>query len=551
MAQSREVTYLNDFSGGLNLTTQLQSLAPNETPDCLNVDFGYRGGFTVRGGFQTQAYNTLLDGAYFVGSNYFGSDVVLLVATDAAGSLLGWDGSSLTDTTQNVTDDTGRHVRLANMAWERSSTQYQGAFLVNCLASTVLTSRKWDGTTLTTYSAFSFNDDYTAPAGGKFPPARLAVQHNGHMWVADTVESSKRYPHRVRFSHVQQPEDWATADYFEVDPGDDGDPITALVPFKDHLLVFKASSVWAVYGYSRDEFFLERISGVAGVSDPRAVTKNSGVCYWYTGDGTVMAYNGTGVVPLTDKMRWWSDIGKISHPGDHWLMWADGRLYLSLEAGAGEDVNRYTFVYDPTIKALTRYDPVVSSMYHWERIDSEHCPLFLFESDANLYRFDRGYSVDTFTGVEVLDSTGATVLDVNGDPLTGPEATATVTIQGYYRTSWITAGETATKKRWKRPRVTAAGEGETTINVQVFHDFAEENIKKSFDFTVAGGSGSLWGTMNWGDNWDAGQDDYYEFDRLPSGGSAYAMQMKFTSTNNVGRWWIDSIAIPFRRKRVR
>ena len=63
--------------------------------------------------------------------------------------------------------------------------------------------------------------------------------HQGFMWVADTVESSVRNRSRVRWSHPLQPEDWASADYFDIDPDDESDQITALVPFRDMLLVFK------------------------------------------------------------------------------------------------------------------------------------------------------------------------------------------------------------------------------------------------------------------------------------------------------------------------
>jgi hypothetical protein len=328
---------------------------------------------------------------------------------------------------------------------------------------------------------------------------------------------------------LQQPEDWAEADYFDVDPTDDGNPVTALVPFQDKLLVFKASGVYAVFGYTRDDFFVERLSD-SGVVDPRAVAVSPGAIYWYDGSGLVMVFNGRQVIPLTDNLRWWSDIGKIKNQGDHWFMWADGRLYMSLEASATQSVNRWLFVYDPEIKALTRYSPVVSSMFHWERVDSEHCPLFLFETDANLYRFDRGYDVDS-------SSNGTVVTQA--------------TVDSYYRTGWIRADETATKKRWKRPRITAAAQGDTTINVRVYHDFHEETVVKFYEMIIEGGEDSIWGTMDWGDDWSAGQDDFYRFSRMPSGGSAYAIQFEFSSTDNIGRWWIDSIAVPFRRKQVR
>jgi len=63
------------------------------------------------------------------------------------------------------------------------------------------------------------------------------------MWWADTVEGGTRFRSRVRFSHPLQPRDFADADFFDIDPDDQSDQITALVPFKDHLLVFKRRSV--------------------------------------------------------------------------------------------------------------------------------------------------------------------------------------------------------------------------------------------------------------------------------------------------------------------
>ena len=385
------------------------------------------------------------------------------------------------------------------------------------------------------------------------PLARLVTQHNGYMWVADTVESSTRFPHRVRFSHLQQPEDWATADYFDVDPDDDGSPITALVPFKDHLLIFKKDSLWACYGYSKDDFFVERITPVTGVNDPRAVTVNSGVCYWFNSDGQVMAYNGRSVAPLTDSLRWWSDIGKIQHGGDHVLMWTDARLFLSLEAGAGQSSARWLFVYDPTIKALTRYDKVVDDMFHWIRLDDDADPLFLFADDRNMYRFDRSYEVDTDTPDFIADVTGDPILDVTGDPLRSVDiqSVSSRRIEGYYRTAWITAGETATKKRWKRPRVTAAASGDTTILVEIYHNFFESRLTKTTEILIDAEDAGTWGTMSWGGTWGDGEGETYEFARITSAGSGHAVQFLFKSIDNPGRWWVDSVAVPFRRKEVR
>ena len=105
MARSREVIHQKDFTGGLNLTTQLQGLDESESPDALNVDFGLRGGFVTRGGFQTQQYDSNFADARFICPTYYGSADQLLIA-GSDGGLWEWDGSSFTDTTEDLTDTT-------------------------------------------------------------------------------------------------------------------------------------------------------------------------------------------------------------------------------------------------------------------------------------------------------------------------------------------------------------------------------------------------------------------------------------------------------------
>lgn len=551
MARSREVVYLKDFTGGLNLTDPIGGgLADNESPDCLNVDFGYKGGFVTRGGFRTQVYSTLLDGARIVGQTNYGSDEVLIVG--ANGELLSWNGSAITNESEDLSDTT----IAANPI--QAATFDSKTYFANGRSGGNIIMQSWDGTTRTTLTN-TFNDDYNAPDGGDMPLARQIAVHNGYMWVADTVESATRYHHRVRFSHVQQPEDWATDDYFDIDPSDDGDQITALVPFRDRLMVFKRSGIWAVFGYSRDDFFVEKISAASGVHKHTAVAQNSGVMYWFDTDGNIMAYNGQGAVPVSDKLGWWTGINKIQHGGDHHFMWADGKLFMSLEAGAAESVvSRWCFIYDPVIKALTRYDKEITSMFCWDRLNTEDDPLFLFAQGAgvehyNLYRYDRSYStdngspdtIDDETGDPLLDTLLMELLDVNAN------STSDNPITAYYRTAWITANETATKKRWKRPRVTAAAEGDTTIDMLVYHDYNYETSVKSSEIIIDADDQALWGTFLWGDIWGTGDDDYYSFTRQPSAGSGYSVQFRFSSVNNPGRWWVDSIAVPFRRKEVR
>lgn len=528
MPQSREVEYVHRFDGGLNLTDQTQSLEENETPDCRDVDFGVRGGFTLRGGFQSLVKSTALVDGLILGDAYLSAsanDNVLI--RSATGTLLEWDGSSITDTTQVLTTDLTQRTRMA---------EFQDvAYFANCWTSgpATLQIKKWNGTTFTQMTN-AFNDDYTAPSGtsGDMPKARQIAAWNGFMWVGDTVESSTRYANRLRFSHQQAPEDWATDDWFTVGEIGDGEPITALQPFGDRLLVFTKSSMWQVTGYDRDTWVLEQVTDASGTCTCRASAVNSGICYWVSTDAQVMAYNGRGVANIGEKISWWSDLGRIKHGGAHKLMWSDNRLWLSLEAGASESVSRWTFVWDPTSQTWTRYGIEIDELYHWNRGTTDGAPLFFIDTtdlpNTGLYRYDRSYVVDK-----------------------DPDGT-TVRIDGYYRTSWLRAGETATKKRWKRPRVTAAARADMNVRVQVYYDFDDITPRKDQSFPIAAATTvSLWDTMDWGDDWAGSLDETYAFARLPSSGTARAVSYKFSSLDNPSRWWVDSVAVPFRRKTVK
>ena len=527
MAASREVEYVYRFSGGLNLTSQTQSLNEDESPDCLNVDFGQRGGFVLRGGFQTQETDAKLANARFVAGSHAKDDVLLIQS--GTGDLLEWDGSTLSDTGHDITDDDDVRVRSASFG---SYTYFANGYQTS---SIVMTS--WDGTTFRNPIPTLFNDDYLAPmpqGSGDVPTARFIAEHAGFLWVADTVESSVRYPSRVRFSHEQNPENWGTDDWFGVGDPSGSDPITSLVPFMDRLLVFKKDSVWQVLGYDRDTFILERITNASGTCTCGAIAVNSGVAYWFSTDGQLMAFNGERVTVLSEPIRWWSDIGKIKHGGAHRLMWADGRLWLSLEAttgatdSSGRVYTRWLFIWDPAVGAFTRYDREVTDLCWWSKSGEDGDPLFLEGSGTDLFRYDRAYTKD-------IDSTGD------------------VRIDGYYRTGWWRAGETATRKRWKRPRVTAAADSQATVQVESFYDFDDNTPRRSHEFVIqAPESLAYWGESDWGEaDWSVGADEYYKFARLGSSGTARAISYKFSSPDNTGRWWVDSLAVPFRRKSVK
>jgi hypothetical protein len=511
-----KVAFFDNFSGGLNNHESRQNLLPTETPDCQDVVFNNRGGFSSRRGYGTTTVQSALNGGYIGGQFSAGTDV--LWGINNAGALWTWDGSTYTNVTTASPADASRVVN--GVSWD------DRLYFANWLNSGNLLMRFWNGTAFTTLTNTP-NNNYTAPTQANAPLARLIAKHSGHMWWADTVESGTRFRSRVRFSHPLQPRDFATADFFDLDPDDQSDNITALVPFKDHILVFKRRSVYAIYGYDRSTFQPERLAGASGVSCQGAVTQNAGVVYWWSIDGNVYAYNGRGVVPIGDRITGILNEGIVAVGCDTTrCMWAEDQLWVSLRK---TDLTRVLFVYDPSVGengAWTRFSYAPTSMFWWKR--STGAPVVFFTLLAEGMLFDLSNltkPMDTKNGVDTP-------------------------VDAYYKTAWFTAKDTALKKRWRRPTVAVAAEDDCMLNVDVYHDFNESSINRTLLLPIQSSTGG----MVWGDDWGSiwgGDDPVYEFDRLSSPGRSNAIQFKFRVTDVASRWWVDSFALPYFEKNYR
>jgi hypothetical protein len=518
---------LNGWDGGLNLTVAPQFILPNESPDCLDVQFDSRGGFATRRGYRTLATTETWIGPDLTLLGPFDGD--FLMSSDG-GLLAEFDGSAtLTETAHVLTDDVDERPNMAIYGGK--------AYFANCFAAGVLVQRSWDGASLSTLTN-TFNDDYTTPDQGDVPKARHIASHNGYLWVADTTETLVRYPGRVRWSHVGQPEDWAEADYVDIDDTTADDPITALLPWRAGLLVFKRNSIHMIGGWDRDSFFQETIATAGGTTSPQAVCTNSGQVYWVSSEGNVFAYDGRKPVPVGNKIRRIWDNEEIDTTGEPAIAWFEGRLWVSVPQS--ESLNA-TFVYDPSVGekgAWTRFAMEMAQIMAWERNGTDFL-LFTLGDHDDPTRLEWLY--DFAKPAQAYD-----LIDETLEP-----------VRGYLRTHWITGGETATKKRWRRPRFTLAADSSCVVTVEVYHDFDEYNLSRTALLTIEDPGGGTSGTWDDPDSeWDSGTtwatpNEIYEFTRSSSLGSATAVQLKMYSTDNTGRWWVDSIAFPFRRRQIR
>jgi hypothetical protein len=521
---SLQVQYFNDFTGGLNNKQARQSLALNESPDCQDVVFGERGGFVCRRGFKTTTTQLTLDGGYIGGQFNAGTDVLWGITKD--GFLWTWNGSTYTAvSTPSPADMT---VAVTSAVWGNK------LYFANWVNTGSLLMRYWNGTAFTTLGNAA-NNDYTAPTGGNAPLARLIANHSGHMWWADTVESGTRHRSRVRWSHPLQPEDFAAADYFDIEPDDESDQITALVPFQEMLLVFKRRAVFAIYGYERETFVVQRLSSVAGVACQGAVATNAGVAYWWSIDGNVYAFNGRGIVPIGERITGVVKEGVVASGClTNRVAWVENQLWVSLRKN---DNTRIMFVYDPAVGengAWTRFSYAPTSMIWWHK--SSGAPVMHFTLLAKGGLFDTGNFAQEFDEINTIQTP----------------------IPAYYRTAWFFGSDASVLKRWRRPRITFACGDTANLNISVYHNFIESNTVKSFIIPVEifssgsllwdDGTGAIGG--DWGDPW-SGDDPGYEFERTSSLGRSNSVQLRFEMKQHSTRWWVDGFSLPYFQKSYR
>lgn len=97
------------------------------------------------------------------------------------------------------------------------------------------TAIKFNGTTCSTIAAI--------------PKGKTAAWFHNYMFTAGVTGNTSR----LYFSNVDDPETWGASDFVDVNV-DDGEPITAIYPFNDELIIFKRSRIWALTGFSTASF---------------------------------------------------------------------------------------------------------------------------------------------------------------------------------------------------------------------------------------------------------------------------------------------------------
>jgi hypothetical protein len=517
MPPSVELVTQRDFTGGLNLRADQFQLGPNESPELLNMDVDPRGGVRLRPGVSAYA-PALPYTAGWVGE-FRSSAGDKLYVTEASGGLVHTgDGSAAWVQAVNVGSTPWRAVQFKDALYLQNGSSAP---------------RKRSAGGVTSSMTQSYANDFAAPGSGNMPIASAAAVHHGHMFVADTLESGTAYPARVRFSHPNQAEAWRADDWFDLDAGINNESIEALVPYTDHLLAFKANSVYAVFGFSWENWQQQAVSREVGLVNANAAAATPQGVYFFDWPNGVMLWTGRGLEWVFSRLVPAIQDGSIPEPrrGEISVSWAGNRLWVSVPWNDG---GSRLLVMDPSLGkegSWVMYDVPVTNVLE-----------FSTASGSQLVAAHR-------------DSAQLIVLDQFDQPYDDYGSGATH-IDSVYRTRWFDANTDAMRKRFRRIHHTFWGDGAGEIYTDLYIDYDGANRRKSWTETVLSQTESeVWddpAPLLWDDDWVWGAEGtHHAIERGTSLGNAHSVQMRYRGPNTDTAWGIDSITVPYQRRRVK
>ncbi len=531
MAKSKsgyKLEMLQDFSGGLNLRSDQFNLSPSESPDMLNVDVDPRGGIKMRLGVQKRNATALQEKVTGLaqytpdgGTARVICSYGTTVAESAPGDFATINGVSV-----------GNGDRLYG---QTTNNKFYGV-------SGVASSFVYDGTTASNL-ANNLNG-----STGNYPIAKYTCHWNNFAWVGHSTEGGTAYSNRVRWSKLDDPEAWQEYDYVDVNVGERGDEISALLPFSDRLLIFKTNSVHALYGHTSDSFQLVPLTqDVGSVSMSSPVSTPYGVFFWYDRQG-IWNYNGSQFVWMFSKLQPAIDDGRIKFNKPPQLAWFKNRLYVSVDWDDSKGVNA-------PVRRVLIFDPTIGEQGAWTMTDIDANTLLTFAPPN-----------DAQTLLAACDSyanTGRVVL-LEQDLQADFYGTTSQHIDSSYTTSWLVRRNPVVRKRWGKPRFIVSSDNTVALNAKLYVDYDTSTFKKEMPFGVqtggvtnatwASGPGPTGGTGVWGTSlWSAEPNtDVTNIERLPTVGTAKAIQIRVEGPTNVDEAWeVNGMAFTYLHRRLR
>lgn len=521
----------DDFTGGLNLRADQFQLAQNESPRMLNVEIDPRGGVFSRGAMRR--INTSPVSANWVPENmfpFYGNIHYIMLSTGFFapnnGDVFYSTGGNFSSLAVPVSEEHGA-----------SFAPWGGTLYIATGHSTV--SYSWDGTTKTALNASGpiWQNSYTTPSPTPyFPKAKHTVTHAGKVFVASTHEDGVAHPTRIRWSHPNNPTNWAAQDYIDINDG--GQDITGLTVFNGHLVVFKHNAVFAVFGYDSDTFQVVEVSRAVGASTPHAICVTERGVYFFSYPDGLMLYNGNGVIDVFEPIRPAITNGYINPAAidEVYVNYINRRVWVSLPySEVGTETHPTTsFVYDPSVSQRGAWLQFSTAD---NKAASGGCT-FIGENGATKHLIAHS----TLPYVLAVDDYNSGYDNINGTELQ---------FTSRYRTRWVDGGSYSQKKMFRRPDIIIKQlPGNSTLTIRAYGNYEEASAIKEYSLSIASAStGMVWGTSYWGlSNW-GDQNTGSQITRGRSIGLAKSIQLEFEGGPGIP-WGINSYTLKYNPRKV-
>jgi hypothetical protein len=533
---------LVDFTGGLNLRADAFELAENESPDIVNVDIDPRGGFFSRKGWER--WNSSDIAAVWDPRSMF----VHQLANGTEYVFVANDGEVLESTngTFSVVETSGLiPVPVAGDPHLADFAPWGDDLFIACGHGELSARWQLSGTVLMNRAETGTFTAYTAPSNDVLPGCEFMASHAGYLFAAYTSEDSTTHPHRLRWSHPNNPLAWNADDYIDIKEG--GGPITGIVPRRDHLLIFKPSSVWALFGYDSSSWQLVNVTREVGAPHRQAIARSETTVFFFTWPSGVYAINDANFpVEVSPQLRPLFESAEFNTTmvSEIWLGWLKNRLWVAVpycKNYAGNSIPA------PTARTIFVFDPSLGPNGAWTAYKG--C------NNSALGPFGQG----GFGGAigdnrafacarEVASVVRVDELDQAVDNLDG-------TSEGFltrYLTRWVDAGWPSLKKQWRSPDlIVEEKDADYELGISVFRDYDGRSAARQRTLTVTASSpGAIWGSFDWGDgSWGAGGEGTV-LERGPSFGPAASIQLLFEGEESKA-WGVNGLVLKYIPRRLR
>jgi hypothetical protein len=415
-----------------------------------------------------------------------------------------------------------------------------------------------------------------APTFHVMPKAQHIRGHAGYMFVGNIFEAGANHPNRIRWSHPNRPDAWRDEDFLDIDIG--GGKITGLLSFRDHLLIFKNNSLWALYGYDDTSWQLIKVSAWIGAPATNAITASETAVYFYSANdiGGVYGYTGDAPTYLSENLA--PAFEELSAFENVFVAWAGRRLWVSVPwvkdsvlqrvpvgpvpGGASPARAGTRTTGQPTTWPATLFvaDPDVGKGA-WTMYTSPHgvvAPV-IDGSDVNA-SFPLGFLWSSHLAIAVtLDA-----IEEGYDDLM--QTVDHESFDAFYRTPWINMDQPDTKKSWKRPRLICPRvPKDTDVIIETYHDYDETFARRTRTITIPSLGSAYWTAGGFADQANGGFDWTELGDADPSGrganwgsehegsvmirggsqGVCAAIQIRFSASPQTPRqkWGVDAMVI--------